>query len=255
MFSRLRNKQRFRGVVRAAYSVEALALFARMSVQPDATRKALINDRIKALKASGAWGKLDFLHFEAAHDAQAARLNWVSSSYDLITIAGPVFTVDRGYAGDGATSYLQVSGYNPSAAPKMVQNSAHMGYWGRLNAPNVPDAGMGSDGSHHVNLRATVARARLYSSVGYFPNVVNGIGHVIGRRDAINQEAFRNGVSLGSAAVTNASTGTTLTIGNVGGVFTTQQFAVTHGGADLTAAEVLSLYNEINTYLVAVGAA
>src|SRR5262245_39221350 len=85
---------------------ETTALLAAMTVQPNAARQTLINDLIYALKQSGAWAKMDFLYVLAAHDNQAARLNWKTAA-NLATVNGTcTFTVDRGYNGDGSTGYL-----------------------------------------------------------------------------------------------------------------------------------------------------
>lgn len=56
---------------------ETDALVARMEIAPSAARKKLIDDLIVELKSWGIWQKLDLLYILAAHDAQAARLNWV----------------------------------------------------------------------------------------------------------------------------------------------------------------------------------
>ena len=71
----------------ALFDPAATALFARMTVQPDNTRKALINSTIVGLKASGIWAKADALYVTAAHDAQSARLNWVQDLYNLTAIS------------------------------------------------------------------------------------------------------------------------------------------------------------------------
>lgn len=242
------------GTPYTGYEPEADALFARMTTAPDETRKGLINDLIIALKAGGSWAKYDGLHVIAAHNAQAASLNWIEDAYPLTPVNSPTFTADRGYAGNGSTSYLEFTGYNPAAAPKHVQNSCHIGAWQRT-ASLAADAGIGSDGNHNVNLRQTVGKVRLFSSVSLAQAQTGSVGHVVGRRNASVQEMFKNGVTLASNAPTNAAIGTALRLGLVGGIYTTQQFAISHMGADLTAGEILAAYNAFNTYLTAIGAA
>lgn len=56
---------------------EARALMARMTTAPSASRARAIATLVRTLKAAGIWSKLDLLYILAAHDAQAARLNWV----------------------------------------------------------------------------------------------------------------------------------------------------------------------------------
>lgn len=55
---------------------DANALFAAMTVQPNTLRKKIILSTIHSLKLAGIWNKLDALWIPAAHDRQAARLNW-----------------------------------------------------------------------------------------------------------------------------------------------------------------------------------
>jgi len=104
------------------YHPEADALFARMSTQPDAARKALINALIGALKASATWNKLDYLYIFAAHTAQAARLNWVANDA-LTSVSAPLFTADRGFKGDGVGAHLEIP-YNQATLANASQNNA-----------------------------------------------------------------------------------------------------------------------------------
>lgn len=96
------------------FADETGALLSAMTTEPDDTRKTLIDTTIKALKTAGIWAKLDTLYFLAAHNAQAARLNWKSpGTFTLSPVNSPTFTTDTGYASDGSTSYLN-SGYIPN---------------------------------------------------------------------------------------------------------------------------------------------
>ncbi len=105
-----------------AYDTDALALFARMSIQPDPARKTLINTLITALKASGAWASFDYFYMLAAHSAQAARLNWVAND-ELLPVNAPLFTPDRGFKGDGVGAYLELP-FNQASLTKAQQNNA-----------------------------------------------------------------------------------------------------------------------------------
>ncbi len=90
----------------------SIALIARMTAAPDSARRGQIDALVRALKIAGIWPKLAALYLTAAHDAQAARLNWVSGSHDLTEHGALTFTADRGYTGDGSTGYLD-SGWSP----------------------------------------------------------------------------------------------------------------------------------------------
>src|SRR5688500_11442038 len=59
---------------------EASALALRFTTDPGEVRRGLVDDCIGALKAAGLWAKLDAFYMLAAHDAQAARCNWVQDA-------------------------------------------------------------------------------------------------------------------------------------------------------------------------------
>ncbi|MEW6257105.1 MAG: hypothetical protein AB1592_14220 [Pseudomonadota bacterium] len=56
---------------------QATALIARMTAAPSTARATAIGALVRSLASAGLWQKLDALYLLAAHDAQAARLNWV----------------------------------------------------------------------------------------------------------------------------------------------------------------------------------
>jgi hypothetical protein len=67
-------------------NAEATALIARMTIAPNARRKRAIDTLIGALKTAGVWTKLDTFYVMAAHDAASARLNWISTSFNLTAV-------------------------------------------------------------------------------------------------------------------------------------------------------------------------
>lgn len=251
-----------------SYLPEASALFARMSVQPDGTRKALINSVIKSLQAAGVWTKLDALYLLAAHSAQAARLNLVQDLYNCTAVSSPSFTTDRGYTGDGSAAHLN-TGFNPAIAssPKMVQDSMHLGVWMRTD----PVFGGGGDiGNTNAEIRSAVSgdgtgkfvtAARASSGAGT-TDFVSGdpvdVGHAsISRTASGTYKMYRNGLSFAtpSRASTGVSNDNVLILRTPVGSFSQGQASAAHIGSGLTDAEIASLYSSINTYLTAIGAA
>ena len=114
------------------------SLIARMSVAPSAARVRVIDTLVRALVAAGVWPKLDALYLLAAHHEQAARLNWVSAAHTMTAVNSPTFTVDRGFNGNGTTSYMNTT-FNPGAAAgaKFVRDSAFLGIWSLTNSSNA----------------------------------------------------------------------------------------------------------------------
>ena len=97
------------------YCAEAIALFARMDVQPSIALKQLINKTIVDLKAASLWTTChDLLYFFNLHTEQASLLNWINTSYNATKVGSPTFTPKIGITTASATtSYLNCN-YNPA---------------------------------------------------------------------------------------------------------------------------------------------
>lgn len=253
------------------FSAEALALFARFTTPPTNARKTLINNRINAAMASGAWGRRDAFYMMAAADAQAAQRNWKQDLYNL-TPSGtlpPAFEVDRGYTGDGLTGYL-ATGFTPSTAGgQFALNSAHLSVWSRTDAVDV-GVSIGSRtsgvGQSFVTLRSTANATSFRINQDVAPtgqtNANSSGGFVVRRRFSAPVLAlYRNGASI----VTDASVSTVmptaaivicaLNTGGTIGSFNSYQFASAGYGGNLTDDQILAEYNADLAYLQGVGAA
>jgi hypothetical protein len=248
------------------YTPEANLLFAAMTTPPNNARKTLINNVIVSLKASGVWALLDVMYMFAAADAQAARLNWKDpASFVATTVNSPSFAPDRGFTGDGSSSYIN-SNYTPSAnAINMTQNSAHYGGWSltAIGAANGVQRILG-------NTSGTGGRSIIAPwSAGNIANViVNDLTGSTTQSNATSQgdflairsaatarQVYRNGTSLGSDV--QASTGlppSLLVFGRDNSNYGTLQIAAGSAGASMTAGQAASFYSARQTYLQAIGA-
>jgi hypothetical protein len=246
------------GVAGPSYEAESVTLFAAMSVQPDVTRKGHINTLVAALKTAGVWTKLDILYLLAAHDAQAARLNWkVPASFAATAVNSPTFTVDRGYAGDGATSYLN-TGFVPSSnGVTYTRDSAHMAFWDRVNEDigNSQIAFNASTG-HVFGRLAGSTYARINGNAAGIATT-SSLGLIVGDRSSSGTVfAYRNGSSIGSVSDASVAipAGTIQVGGYTGAGFSTHQLAAASAGGTLSAGEHTAYYNAIAAYMTAVGA-
>lgn len=107
------------------------ALLAAMTVQPSLRRSMLILNTISQLVQYGLWDQIDAWYEMRAHDSQAATLNWKNpGTWTLAPTNSPVFTADRGFKGDGVSSFLLATGYNPGVGSINFQlNTASYGVW------------------------------------------------------------------------------------------------------------------------------
>lgn len=189
----------------SAYSAEATAYFAAMSVQPDATRKALIDTFISGLVSNGIWAKLDAAGILRAHDAQAARLELKNPGTRTLTaVNSPTFTTDRGYAGNGTTSYLS-TGFIPSThGVNLTLNSASLGCY--VSAGNTTGDNnaylLGTTGLRFLPRRATgdTFRSNINGSgLSDFAAQSTRLGlWAVNRSGASAVQGYRNGASQGS---------------------------------------------------------
>jgi hypothetical protein len=238
---------------------ETTALLAAMTVQPNAARANLINNLIFTLKNAGVWTTFDMLFIYAAHDAQAARINWVTPAQILTANGTLTFTVDRGYQGDGVTGFLS-TGINWSALVKFTQNNAAFGVWMRTsNSVNAQAIGSTTtqrdtlnpfSGSNNLAIRINSAAAAVTATVP------DGIGYSAGSRSiSTNIDLYKNAVLLGSPAQNS----TTMLVEEVlflksGANFLQSQMSAAHIGAGLNATQITAIYNALQTYMTGVGA-
>ncbi|GGF56811.1 hypothetical protein GCM10007301_15630 [Azorhizobium oxalatiphilum] len=126
-------------IATAATAAMALSdLIGRMTVAPSSDVKAMMSRLIAELMAAGIWARLDALWILASHDAQAARLNWKSSAYNLTAINSPPFTVNKGYKNAPGTnvSYLTTGFTGGTAGDNWQLNSATAGVYSPVNGIN-----------------------------------------------------------------------------------------------------------------------
>lgn len=247
-----------------AFEAEAQALFARFTTPPTDARKALINALIKALKTAGVWAKLDALYLTAAADAQAGQRNWVQDLFNLTPVSSPTFTADRGYAGNGSSSYLSM-GINLSLGGlKASQNANGGGVWlNTSTAQTLTDMG-GADWS--IGAMSSPGNASFRNSNGASQTVAAPDASEVGlwhssRQAGTDYSMMKNGVVLSNpATVTGTFSTPAMYLGcrsdGSGNpvVFSARRNAAAFFG-NLTVADNLAIYNALNVYLTAVGGA
>lgn len=248
----------------SAYSAEATALFARMTSQPDATRKGHINTLITALKTASVWTKFDAFYILAAHDSQAALLNWVSTSFNATATSSPAFTTDRGYTGNGTSAYLD-TGFNPTSAssPKYAAASATLGAWSLSNTTGFNEYAIGSQSTNAaaLNPRSTVANTTRgiinRSTVENFGSNTRGDGlHMLTRTASNVTQSYVNGAANGAASgnANNAFPNVNIAILSCNLNYSSRQIALAFIGQGFNSTEATAIYNACSAYLTAVGA-
>ena len=244
---------------RSPLAAETTALVARFSGAPSLDRKVKIDTLIKALKVAGVWAKLDALYVLAAHDAQAAQRNWIADAYNLTPTNAPTFTADRGYAGNGSTSYLD-TGFNPStAAGKFQRNDAYFGIWSRTAGQTTASCAGYFSGTDGVSILPRSASNLMTGRINQAAaddtsptsTVTDGSGLFgVTRTGASALRLARNGAELdtGTTASTALVNGN-FRLGSIGAVgFSTIELSAGLIGSQLTVAEETAAYAALNAY-------
>lgn len=153
----------------------AIILLNAMTVKPSPKRANLIQQTIIDLKDSSIWDKLDCFYCFAAHSEAESLLNWIKRAHDCSTVNSPTFTVDYGWQGDGATSYLN-SNYDPSSNRD------------KLDIGNICIGFRAEAGGAIVNLRYNIFATNTANTLGIYQTtsaqqiylgsaVINGLPH------------------------------------------------------------------------------
>jgi len=235
-------------------------LVAAMTTPPTNLRKGYIARMIQALYAGGIWAQTDIMYVLAAHDEQAARLNWITpASYTLSAVNSPTFTADQGFAGNGTTSYLDTTWDAATNASTFTQNDGRIGAYSRNAGGN--SAGFGARTSNNISVVARTGangRGRVNSGSDVASSTGTGATPLmltIRRSAAAVTDVVRDGASVGSG--TNASSAMSnvdLAFGLVGSAYNSQQIAGGVVGGYLDDTEALAEYNAWYAYMVAVSA-
>lgn len=250
------------------YCSESIALFAAMTVKPDGSRRKLIDQTIRSLKNYGIWPKIACLYMLAAHIEQAAGLNWIApGTFTLGVGTVPAFAVDRGYTGNGTTSYAN-SLWNPVAvAGIFAQDSHHLfaysntdpgdstasvvGNNSNLLTPRVISTTFRSRSAVGSNTTSTVAAAGL-GLIGLSRNASANY-RVMEASGAIQQHTVTS-VGLCNSSFMICAFNSSTTAGTTPSGFSVRQVAFTCWGAGLSDAEMVALRTVVIAYLTSIGA-
>jgi hypothetical protein len=252
------------GSVQAGFGFlpETARILDKMQVAPTIERARICDNLVRGLIADGLWAKLDMLYLTKAHDAQAARVNWVNPSSVASETNSLTFTTDVGYAGNGTDSYLN-TGVNWQALSLYAQDDCHIGVWvvgGTDEASDTTTSLVGHAGSGNTNnivVRSVTGgnlRGRLNSSsISTFGVAGTILGYsLITRRGATELEGYKNNASLGTD--NDASTGDTsvnVALFRHNTNFSNKQAAAFHLGSGFSDTDAANMYARLNTFISA----
>ena len=244
---------------------ETSVLVARMAVPPAPARADAIDRLIAGLVAAGIWDRLDTLLVLAAHDAQAALLNWTGVGFPASVGGGaPVFVPDRGFFCDGFDDWID-TGLSPAAGVRFQQNDAVAAAWFRRDGRNANSpVGTITASAVTINPRgssdASASRLNGATSVSG-GTVATGYGLTAVDRSGTTLRQFVGGAILGApapapaTASSSARSSARIGLGRANGGYADGQFCAFAAGGSLTAEQHAALQAALGAYMDAVGAA
>ena len=203
----------FAGASYPYVNAEAAAVVNAMAVDPTDARKGLIDNLIGSLKSAGAWSKLDSFYVPAAHDQQAARLNWVSPfGQSLVEVNSPTWTANLGYTGNGSSSYVH-TGVAMNALTKFQLNDAHISaygmadvtaadqyFWGVTSGARAVLVTDRSDGFHTITYRMNTSSDTSIAGAG------GSKAHwLVNRVGAADTSVYKNGTLVNNSATSSTA--------------------------------------------------
>lgn len=247
-------------------NTEASDYFTRLATAGytgSTTEKQAYDTFVTSAKTNGYYSLLKLLYLYLGNAATPALVNAISASYTGVN-HGATFNAS-GLILDGTTSYVD-AGIVPST--NMTLNNTSMGAWliGNITSGGWDMISAGGGTGYTLGLRSRYTDNNCYSQHHNTANTLSaaspgGDGFwVTSRINSTSAILSRNGTTVASSTV--ASTGNLPTspifIGANGVNATVVDYCnrahkMTFAGAGLTSAQVTSFYNDINTFLTAIG--
>lgn len=230
-------------------------------------QQGYVQGLITSLKAANVWSSLDRLWLFAAENATQALID-LKARATATAVNSPTFTANRGYAGNGTTSYLN-SNYNPTTlGSKYLRDNASMATWVETAPAANGGIEIGTDNSAYSRIvtksgatqRQFQVNSGTTATVPPATAVFTGWFHAQRTAPAVST-LFRNGVAeFGSIepsiALQNKNAGILagpISAPNFAG-FSTARVAASLFGSSLAGKEV-ALYTAMRTYMTSVGVA
>jgi len=249
---------------RRSLDADTVALIARMTGVPTGSRVALLDTTIRSLKNAGLWPRLDALQVQAAHDAQASRLNWKGTTHTLSPINSPAFLTDQGYKGDGTSSLLDSGAIFNTAGSVFSLNDCHFGVWLQENTASstFPIGVLSTTLMPRGTTDVVQVRGNAGATVSLPGNPSGAFNHfALNRASATAVDYWADGVKRVAGFAQATTTISSLTVAVCGrqtasGAFQydPRRVAASHWGASLTDQQHADLRAILAAYMTAVGA-
>jgi hypothetical protein len=242
-------------------------LLAALTGIYDDTRKFNIDTLIRALKTAGVWSTYDVLCIAGLNSADSL-INWKNpGTFNSSLVNSPSFTADRGFTGNGTSSYINTN-FNPvTAGGNFSLNSAHLGLYCRTDSNPALARDMGARTAFNSDESVLILQETGNAFAGLNSNGVDGgasgdsDGYWSSSRTASNAVVLiRNGSGFASSSRTSsAMPNLNIYVGAVNSSgsplgYTARQYTAWSIGGGLTGTQLADEYTVIQAYMTAIGA-
>lgn len=243
---------------------DAASYLNAQTTPPSSAERSLVGALVKGLKTDGDWASLDWILLLASETAQAARLNLRNPTKSASAINLPTFTANRGYMGDGASSYLDFNEGWAASGNQFALNSAAIGVWCNLQgAPGVksPVGNLANSPRDTISARDTAGNETIQINQTAADILQTTPGTRTGHRSISRMGAnIVSGFFNGSKVLTSTTVSTNVNTTNISALrsgtgYTDDRLALIYFGAGLSDVALARIHNRFNTYLTAKGAA
>lgn len=242
------------------FKYATIDLQSRMTDIWSGQRKQLFNRFYRRMWSQAVWQKMDVMYLFAAHAQQPALLNVIKRSHNATAVNSPTFAANRGFTGNGTSSYIN-SNYNAnSQAVNYSLNSATIGAYVTGTAVDAGTViGASSDAVNWAQIvprfTGDITIMRLNSGASSTHASTNASGWwTIDRAVSTEFITYRNGALFATQSTVSSTVPDAnfyILARNVGGTasafFSLQTSAVLFGGS-LSASQQLHLNNAVETY-------
>jgi len=236
---------------------------AACTTPPSLGREVILTALIAGLKTDSVWTKLDWLLMMAAETEQAGRVNLRTPSKVASRVNSMTFTTDRGFTGNASNMHLDFGEVPNAGGNVFALNSAHIGVW--INGGSTTaqrSMGQTSSSTLFIHTRGTsgTQTAQINDATNETYSTLSSPASVSGHRIATRTGAStKRGAMNGTAAAGGTTTSTSITaanlcVGRSSSIYDDKRYAAAHSGGGLTDADMLAIYNRLNTAMTAIGA-
>lgn len=236
------NAQNYQVNGQSLFEPESVLLFTRMTTITPA-RAIIVDSLIKKLKADTCWTTYDAVYVLAAEDSNQAKIEWTmqKTAYKITTVNSPTFTVNKGYASNGTSSFLK-TGFVPSTATHSSLNDIQTSIYCQTNVLESKfDFGCKTTAWLGLDLRDG-GSCYIMTNDANFVSVANStsIGYWQANRVSSSHAIlYKNGVSFSDKTSDNSNTTPNveayISSVNGDGNFSTKQYSIVTFGSSMSA--------------------